>query len=133
MDIQVGRLGAVGENIADLTHKMLLINREVIRVTGDGTRTRTTTWKNSRSTSAISRRLLELLFCRNFYDNAIHQLYDSGSRKGSSEESTLYEAGGRDAEYGGGYDVDWGGWRSLPIFRYRLDMGEWSQQTKPVA
>jgi ABC-type glycerol-3-phosphate transport system substrate-binding protein len=88
MEVQVGRLGAVLENIVDSTHKMSLINREVIRVTGTNPDPNGD-WKLEKNIPNIVSRLESLAWV---YDKAIHQLYDFGVQKGSSEVSTLYEA-----------------------------------------
>jgi ABC-type glycerol-3-phosphate transport system substrate-binding protein len=88
MEVQVGALGSVLEGMVDSTHKMSLINREVIRVTGTNPDPNGD-WKLEQNVPNLIPRLQLLA---RVYDDAINQLYAFGVQKGSSEVSTLYEA-----------------------------------------
>jgi len=88
MEVQVGALGSVLENIIDSTHKISLLNREVIRVTGTNPDPNGD-WNLEQNIPNLIPRLQLLA---RLYDDAINELYAFGVLKGSSEVSTLYEA-----------------------------------------
>ncbi|GAE07081.1 extracellular solute-binding protein, family 1 [Paenibacillus sp. JCM 10914] len=88
MEVQVGSLGEVFENVLDTTNKMSLLSREIIQVTGtnpDSNRD----WKLDNYIPNLVPRLH--LMARSI-DDAMNMLYDLGVPKGSSEISTLGEA-----------------------------------------
>ncbi len=88
MEVQVGALGKILESVVDTTHKMSLLSREVIRVTGTNPDPNGD-WKLERNIPGLIPRLH--LMARDL-DNAIRALYALGVPEGSSEVSTLYEA-----------------------------------------
>ncbi|WP_424768237.1 extracellular solute-binding protein [Paenibacillus sp. sgz302251] len=88
LEVQVGSLGTVFETIMDVTHKMSMLSREVLQVTGtnpDPNRD----WKLDDNITNLVPRLH--LMARDI-DNSIKLLYKLGVPKGSSEVSTLAQA-----------------------------------------
>ncbi|MBJ6363957.1 extracellular solute-binding protein [Paenibacillus sp. GCM10012307] len=88
MEVQVGSLGEVFENVLDTTSKISLLSREILQITGtnpDPNRD----WKLEGSIPNLVPRIH--LMARSL-DDAMNKLYDFGVPKGSSEVSTLGEA-----------------------------------------
>lgn len=88
MEVQVGALGSVFEKITDTTHKISLLSREVIRVTGTNPDPNGD-WRLEENIPNLVPRLN--LMARDF-DNAIKELYKLGVKEGSSDISTIYQA-----------------------------------------
>jgi ABC-type glycerol-3-phosphate transport system substrate-binding protein len=88
LEVQVGSLGQVFEKIIDTTHKMSLLSREVLQVTGtnpDPNRD----WELEGNINNLVPRIH--LMARDL-DDSIKLLYSIGVPKGSSEVSTLAQA-----------------------------------------
>lgn len=88
MEVQVGSLGPLLENVTDATQKMSLLTREVIRVTGTNPDPNAE-WKLENNIPNLVERL-ELIAWD--LEDSIQGLYAFGVKEGSSEVSTLYEA-----------------------------------------
>ncbi|MEF3352233.1 extracellular solute-binding protein [Paenibacillus sp. GYB006] len=88
MEVQVGALGSILEDITSTTRKMSLIGREVIQVTGTNPDPNGD-WELEQNIENLVPRLQ--LMARTF-DDTIKALYELGVTEGSSEVSTLYEA-----------------------------------------
>jgi ABC-type glycerol-3-phosphate transport system substrate-binding protein len=88
MEMQVGALGPILETIVDTTHKMSLLSREVIHITGTNPDSNAD-WQLERN---IPNLVPRLHLMAHDVDGAIRQLYDLGVLEGSSEVSTLYQA-----------------------------------------
>jgi ABC-type glycerol-3-phosphate transport system substrate-binding protein len=88
MEVQVGSLGYIFENILDVTNKMSLFGREVLQVTGtnpDPNRD----WELEKNVPNLVPRIH--LMAKDL-DDSINLLYSLGVPKGSSETSTLAQA-----------------------------------------
>jgi ABC-type glycerol-3-phosphate transport system substrate-binding protein len=88
MEVQVGSLGEVFENVIDTTHKMSLLSREILQVTGtnpDANRD----WQLEKNIPNLVPRIHLMAF---EIDDAMKMLYKLGVPKDSSEVSTLGEA-----------------------------------------
>lgn len=88
MEVQIGGLGEILENVTDTTQKMSMLTREAIRVTGTNPDPNAD-WKLDRNIPDLVPRLQNMAWS---LEDAIQNLYDFGVKSGSSEVSTLYEA-----------------------------------------
>lgn len=88
METQVAGIGGMMETIVEATHKMSLLNREIIQVTGTNPDPNGD-WKLDKNIPNLVPRLH--LMAR-AVDDVIKQLYAFGVKEGSSDVSTLYEA-----------------------------------------
>ncbi len=88
MEVQIGGLGEILENVTDTIQKMSLLTREVIRVTGTNPDPNAD-WKLDRNIPDLEARLQNMAWS---LEDGIQSLYDFGVKRGSSEVSTLYEA-----------------------------------------
>ncbi|UVI29154.1 extracellular solute-binding protein [Paenibacillus spongiae] len=88
MEVQVGALGSVLEKITDTTHKISMLSREVIRVTGTNPDPNGD-WRLEESIPNLVARLY--MMARDF-DDVIQELYKLGVKEGSSDISTIYQA-----------------------------------------
>lgn len=88
MEVQIGGLGEILENVTDTIQKMSLLTREVIRVTGTNPDPNAD-WKLDRNIPDLEPRLQNMAWS---LEDGIQSLYDFGVKRGSSEVSTLYEA-----------------------------------------
>ncbi|WP_274362003.1 extracellular solute-binding protein [Paenibacillus thermotolerans] len=88
LEVQVGSLGPILESIIDTTHKISLLSREVIHITGTNPDPNAD-WELERN---IPNLIPRLHMMAQDLDDAIQALYELGVPQGSSEVSTLYEA-----------------------------------------
>ncbi|PLT46475.1 N-Acetyl-D-glucosamine ABC transport system, sugar-binding protein [Paenibacillus pasadenensis] len=88
MEVQIGDLGGILEQVTDTTHRLSLLSREVIRVTGTNPDPNGD-WELEENIPNLSQRLY--LMAHDF-NEAIQKLYGLGVREGSSDISTLYDA-----------------------------------------
>ncbi|MBB3108803.1 ABC-type glycerol-3-phosphate transport system substrate-binding protein [Paenibacillus phyllosphaerae] len=87
MEVQVGAVGPLLDQVTDTVRKMSLIGREVIQVTGTNPDPNGD-WKLEQNINNLVPRLQAMA---KHFDDVIHGLYDIGVTEGSSEVSTLYE------------------------------------------
>ncbi len=87
MEVQVGALGEILEAIRTTSHKISLLSREVIRVTGTNPDPNAD-WELEKNITNIVPRLHLMAVDIN---DVIQALYELGVTQGSSEVSTLYE------------------------------------------
>jgi len=88
LEVQVGSLGEVFEEIIDTTHKMSLLSREIIQLTGSNP-DKNRDWKLERF---IPNLIPRLHLMARAIDDAMNMLVDFDVPKDSSEVSTLGEA-----------------------------------------
>jgi ABC-type glycerol-3-phosphate transport system substrate-binding protein len=88
MEVQVGSLGRVFENVMEATHKISLLSREILQVTG----TNPDTNRDWNLQNHINNLVPRLHLIARDLDDSIKLLYGLGVAKGSSEVSTLAQA-----------------------------------------